>query len=50
MDKAIPLLINFDNSDSVDSIFEDIDSIKKNNVVFKNPSEIVGEQLTSRIP
>jgi hypothetical protein len=50
MDKAIPLLFNFDNSDSVDSIFEDIDLIKKNNVVFKSPSEIVGEELTTRLP
>ncbi len=47
-DKTTPLLINFDNTDSIESIFESIDLIKKQNVVFKSPSEVVGNQLTVR--
>lgn len=48
IDKPTPLLVNFDNTESVESIFDEINQIKKQNVVFKTPSELVGQQLTMR--
>lgn len=48
IEKNALLLVNFDNTDSVESIFEDINLIKKHNVVFKSPSEIIDNQLTLR--
>lgn len=47
-DDSSLVLINFDNSESVDSIIGKIQHIKESYVDFKTPSDLVGKNLTIR--
>jgi hypothetical protein len=41
-------MINFDNSDSIDTIIDFIHNLKSNEISFVNASELTGLQLTQR--
>lgn len=43
-----PIMINFDNSDSIDNIIDFILNLKSNEISFVNASELTGLQLTQR--
>ena len=44
----VPIMINFDNSDSIDTIIDFIFYLKSNEISFVNASELTGLQLTQR--
>lgn len=48
MDKNLPSLIEFDNSDSVKDIEDSINFLKSKNIEFVNPSDIMKKNLTNR--
>jgi hypothetical protein len=48
LDKSIPVLIEFDSSVSVEKVKEIVDTLKKKNVNFITPSDLMGKKLSIR--
>lgn len=49
LDKETPILISIDNSVSVNEITKIIDKLKKKNVKFVNPSDLMEKDLTAEV-